>query len=175
MFPTLYLNVNIGKEKIPFEVGEMIDDKGYIEFTDEGYKIARLTSGKSIYNDIYAVLYTGDNSGESFYKLYKEGKPTQILGYKEFRNIYNISSEIHGMKIFSLRPLNANYTIFFDCNTESEIEFYDYSGERVFPQGASNTGTGGDKQNLIWLSFEGFRYDVDCLYDVKQGRFLLKP
>ena len=30
MFPTLYLNINIGKEKIPFEVGEMIDDKGYV-------------------------------------------------------------------------------------------------------------------------------------------------
>jgi hypothetical protein len=65
--------------------------------------------------------------------------------------------------------------MFFDCNTESEMEFYDYSGERVFPQGGSNTGSAGDKQGLIWLSFEGFRYDVDCLYDVKQGRFLLNP
>ena len=82
----------------------------------EGYKIARLSSGKSIYNDVYAVLYMGNNSGESFYKLYKEGKPTQILGYKEFRTIYNVSSELHEMKIFGLRPLNGNYTIFFDCN-----------------------------------------------------------
>ena len=141
----------------------------------EGYKIARLSSGKSIYNDAYAVLYMGDNSGESFYKLYKGGKPTQILGYNEFRTIYNISNENHEMKIFGLRPLNVNHTMFFDCVTESEIEFYDYSGERVFPQGASNTGMSGDKQGLIWLSFEGFRYDVECLYDVKQGRFLLNP
>lgn len=141
----------------------------------EGYKMAQLTSGRAIYNDIYAVLYKGVNNGESFYKLYKEGKPTQILGYNEFRNIYNASLENHKMKIFVLRPLNVNHTIIFDCNTESEIEFYDYSGERVFPQGASNTGMEGDKQGLIWLSFEDFRYDIDCLYDVKQGRFLLNP
>ena len=30
MFPTLYLNVNNGNEKIPFEVAERIDDKGYV-------------------------------------------------------------------------------------------------------------------------------------------------
>ena len=138
----------------------------------EGFRI-RVYGQNHIFDDVYAIPYESyDDSYQGYYQLYKQGKPFSILGSDKFRNINRVSrySSDGELNLLNLVTLDGESKV-YDCIQDKELEFKDYTGQKVMVENISTTRD----DELIWAKLPNFRYDHCALYDLKEKRFLLNP